>query len=432
MGRLLEEYIASNVPALEDIVRGGIQQPEGATTFPGPQPPAAALQGQAIGPGGAPMGPMASMPPPGAGGINPQAVATPTFDATGGAPQPAIPPVEAQQQPDRSGEFEAGPDSFAGMSNEADPEDIANATKAMEEGGVDIDAEYAKVTGSEPEESADDPEGKTKGEGLTKQEKALILMEFGLNLMAQSGTGEGTLAGDLGKAGGAALTGHMGRKAAQAKQLAAAEDKKLDRELKRAQIKKAGQVDAQLSTDGSGNRILINKQTGESTPVLMDGKPVGADDSDKLDFQLQVEAFEGAYKDQIKDPKELHRRAIAFAKGVKQIAFPELARADAAKAIVKELNEGKNSSQKFFVDGKEKRWKNMTHAEKTTEARRLVDMQMAAAKAGVSSPTDGEDNYGLDDEQVKGMEPNTKYKLSNDKWVAKRNGKLVEVDPPAQ
>lgn len=430
MGRLLEEYIASNVPALEDIVRGGIQQPEGATTFPGPQPPEAALQGQAIGPGGAPEGPMASMPPP--GGINPQAAATPTFDAAGGAPQPAIPPVEAQQQPDKSGEFEAGPDSFAGMSNEADPEDIANATKAMEEGGVDIDAEYAKVTGSEPEESADDPEGKTEGEGLTKQEKALILMEFGLNLMASSGTGEGTLAGDIGQAGATALTGHMGRKAAKSKQLAEAEDKKLERELKRAQIKKAGRADTSVKTDQSGNMIIVNEQTGESKPVLMDGKPVTAGDQDKLDFEVKRAAYKAAYGSTIKDPEELERRAVAFANSVRQIAFPELARQDQAKAIIKELNEGKNASQKFVVDGKEKRWKNMSYEEKTKTARQLVDMAMEAASTGVTSSDGAGANFGLDDDQVKGMEANTKYKLSNDKWVAKRNGKLVEVDPPAQ
>ena len=89
MGRLLEEYIANSVPALQAIVepevqymervseRRGQQQPEGATTFPlSPEQP---IQGQPIGPGGAPTGPMAALPGP--GGINPAAAATPTFEA---------------------------------------------------------------------------------------------------------------------------------------------------------------------------------------------------------------------------------------------------------------------------------------------------------------------------------------------------------------
>jgi hypothetical protein len=431
MGRLLEEYIAANVPALENIVRGGIPQPEGATTFPGPQEPEAALQGQPIGPGGAPTGPMAALPGP--GGIAPGAAATPTFDPAAGAPpQPAMPPAEGQAQQDRSGEFEATPDSFAGMSENADPEDIDKATKAMEEGGVDIDEEYAKVTGSEKEESEDDPKGTSKGEGLTRQEKALILMEFGLNLMASSGTGEGTIAGDIGQAGATALTGHMGRKAAQKKQLAEAEEQKLERELKRAQIKKAGKAATSIKTDQAGNMIIVNEDTGESKPVMMDGKPVVAGDKDKLDFEVKRAAFKAAYGSTIKDAEELERRAVAFANSVRQVAFPQLARQDAAKAILKELNEGKNASQKFVVNGVQKRWKNMTYEEKTKTARELVDMAMEAASTGVTSSDGAGANFGLSDEQVKGMETKTKYQLTSGKWVKKENGKLVEVDPPAQ
>ena len=442
MGRLIEAYIAAAVPALQDIVRGGIEQPEGATTFPMP-PGEPQPQGQPIGPGGAPTGPMAALPGP--GGIDPGAVATPTFDMAAGpgginpaagGQQPAIPPVEAQQQPDRSGEFEPTENSFAGMSENAPPEDINKATAALEKTLNDkdssIDEEHAKVTGGEVEESEDDPEGTSKGEGLTRQEKALILMEFGLNLMASSGTGEGTLAGDIGQAGGAALGGHIGRKQAQKKQLVEAEDRKLARELKRAQITKAGKAATSIKTDQSGNMIIVNEDTGESKPVLMDGKPVVAGDKDKLDFEVKRAAFKAAYGSTIEDSEELERRAVAFANSVRQVAFPQLARQDAAKAIIKELNEGRNASQKFVVDGVQKRWKTMTYAEKTAEARKLVDMAMDAAAVGVESSDGAGANFGLSDEQVKNLESGTKYKLTSGAWVSKRNGKLVEVEPPGK
>jgi len=452
MGKLLESYLATALPHLQAIVADeeppptpalqpgveGIAQPEGATTFPmGPEPPP--MQAQAIGPGGEPTGPMATMAGPGAAAQG--APPTPSFDPATQAPgpTPTMPPAEGAEQQDRSGEFEAGPDSFAGMAQthaeEQDPKDIDNAMKSMQDNGVDIDAKHAEVTGTPEYEGEDDPKGKKQGKGdpekLTRQEKALILMEFGLSLMASSGTGTGTFASDIGQAGGAALAGHMGRKQAKTEQLAKAEEREQKRRLTEAQISKAERKDTSMSTDEAGNRIIVDKQSGESIPVLMDGKPVGADDSDKLDFQLQVEAFEGAYRDQIKDPKELHRRAVAFAKGVRQVAFPQLARQDAAKAIVKELNEGKNASQKFIVDGKEKRWKNMSFDEKTQTARKLVDMYMSAAEAGVTSTDDGgEANFGLSDEQVQKLEANTKYELTDGTWVAKRNGKLVEVDAP--
>jgi hypothetical protein len=429
MGKLLEQYLAASLPALQAIVADepqpkpalppgveGIAQSGGATTFPMAEAPPMPMQ--PIGPGGQPTGPMASMPP--------AAAATPSFDTPPtptGAPKPAMPPADAQPQQDRSGEFEKGPDSFAGMAEEADEKDIEKTADAMEASGVDIDAEHAKIVGDT---------GEGKGKGLSRNEKALILMEFGLSLMASSGSGEGTFAGDLGKAGGAALTGHMGRKAAKKKALTEAEDRKLERELKQAQIDKATRPETVVKTDQQGNMIIVDEQTGESKPVLMDGKPVTAGDADKLDFEVKKEAFKQAYKSTVKDPEELNRRAVAFANSVRQVAFPELARQDQAKAIIKELNEGKNSSQKFNIDGVEKRWKHMTYAEKTAEARKLVDMAMAAAATGVTSSDGAEASFGLSDEQVKGLEPNTKYKLSNDTWVAKRNGKLVEVDPPAQ
>ena len=437
MGRLLEEYIAANVPALENIVRGGIQQPEGATTFP--LPPEQPIQGQPIGPGGAPTGPMAAIPGPGA--VNPQAAATPTFEGAPGpgAQQPAIPPVQAQAQPDRSGEFEAGPDSFAGMSNEADPKDIDNATKAMEEGGVDIDAEYAKVTGSEPEESEDDPEGKTKGKGLTKQEKALILMEFGLNLMAQSGTGEGTLAGDIGIAGGAALKGHVGRRQA----LKQAEIDRMEREQKsrltEAQIKKAETPTSTIKTDKSGNFISI--AGGVATPILdASGEPVSAANVEKFNSEVDRQAYEELECEGLSGSalKSCKRRALAYSKGGgAKIAFPELERAAQVDAVMDNLEDPDRKSAKYHVPstGQTKRWKDMTPAQQDEVAKGFVDRRMriweSAGEAETPPPAKKDPKAimaGLTPEDRASLKPGILYTLDDGTKFKMVNGEIQIVE----
>lgn len=441
MGRLLEEYIASNVPALENIVRGGIQQPEGATTFPGPDP-GPPLQGQPIGPGGAPTGPMAALPGP--GGISPGAAATPSFDAAAGAPKPAIPPVEAQAQPDRSGEFEPGPDSFAGMSETASPEDINSATtaleKALEAKGTNIDEEHAKVTGGKVEKSEDDPEGKSKGEGLTRQEKGLILMEFGLNLMAQSGTGEGTLAGDIGIAGGAALKGHVGRKQAKAKGKIAAEEREQKKRLTEAQIAKAERPDTAIKTDKSGQMVIINKDTQEATPILMDGEPVEAANAEKFASEVDRQAYESLECEGLTGAamKACKRRALAYGKGGgAKVAFPELERADQVDRVMRNLEDPDKASSKYTIPstGEAKRWKAMSPDEQLEVAESFVERRMTIINKNkgdiqTDAPKPGPaQNWfdQLDPETQKGMVAGKIYTLSNDRKIRKRDGKWEEV-----
>jgi len=437
MGRLLEEYIATNVPALEDIVRGGIQQPEGAMTFPGPQEPEAPLQGQPIGPGGAPTGPMAALPGP--GGINPAAAATPTFAGAPdpGGTQPAIPPVQAQQQPDRSGEFEPGPDSFAGMSETANPEDINSATaaleKALNEKGSSIDEEHAKTTGGEVEESEDDPEGKSKGEGLTRQEKGLILMEFGLNLMAQSGTGEGTLGGDIGIAGGAALKGHVGRKQAAKQAAIDAQEREQKRRLTEAQIKKAETPTATIKTDKSGNYISISE--GVSTPILdASGEPVSAENAEKFASEVDRQAYEELECEGLSGSalKACKRRALAYGTGGgAKVAFPELEAADQVDRVRKDLDDPDRKSQKHHVPSANRKikWKDMTPEQQDEVANTRVDKRMEIVRryatqggegAGAAKDTTGileklspDDRARIKPGKVYTLEDGRKFKMVN-------------------
>ncbi len=337
-----------------------------------------------------------------------------------------MPPVEAQQQPDRSGEFEPTPDSFAGMSENASPEDINNATKAIEEAlnakDSSIDEEHAKVTGAEVTDSVDDPDGKAKGEGLTRQEKALILMEFGLNLMASSGTGEGTLAGDIGQAGGAALKGHVGRKQA----LRQAEIDRKEREQKsrltEAQIKKAETAPSTIKTDKSGNFISISE--GVSTPILdAGGEPVSAANVEKFNSEVDRQAYEELICEGMSgaELKQCKRRALAYSKGGgAKIAFPELERAAQVDAVMDNLENPDRKSAKYPVAsaGRTMRWKDMSPDQQDEVARGFVDRRMRIweepkAKAKTPGVTASEIMAGLSPEDRASLKPGIGYTLEN-------------------
>jgi len=442
MGKLLDEYLAQNVPALQDIVRGQ-PQPEGATTFPLPEQ--SPLQAQPIGAGGSPTGPMASMPPEGAVGPGPGAPA-PSFDAPGQAPQPAMPPVQAQAQPDRTAEFDKGENSFAGMAEKADPKSVNSAIDSMEKAGTNIDEEYAKITGTEPEKSENDPTMKKKSKDLkgklTRQEKALILMEFGLSLMASSGSGEGTIAGDIGQAGMQAFGGHQRRETAKAKAATEAEEREQKRRLTEAQIKKAEEADTVVKADRDGNFIVVDQQSGESKPVLMDGEPVQAANADKFASEVDRMAYEGLECEGLKGSalKSCKRRALAYAKGGgANVAFPELERADQTDRVMKNLEDPDKASSRYRIPstGQLKRWKLMTPDEQLEVAQGFVERRMeiinsgsietGSKKAGGFEDPDGLLS-GMDSQARAGMVPGKIYTLSNKTKVRIRNGKVEQAN----
>lgn len=443
MGKLLDEYLAQNVPALQDIV-GGQPQPEGATTFPSPAPAPPPFQQQPIDAQGLPTGPMSAIPSEAA--VGPGSVApVPSFDAQGAGPQPAMPPAQAQQQPDRSIEFDKGEDSFAGMADTSDPESINKAIDAMEEAGTDIDKEYAKITGTEPEKSEDDPTGKKKSKDkkgkLTRQEKGLILMEFGLSLMASSGTGEGTLGGDIGKAGLQAFGGHQERKIEKAKLKTEAEEREQKRRLTEARIAKAGQKDTIVKADKDGNFIIVDQQSGESKPVLMDGEPVQAANAEKFASEVDRLAYEELECAGLKGTslKSCKRRALAYGKGGgAKVAFPELERADQTDRVMRNLEDPDKASSKYRIPstGLMKRWKVMTPDEQLEVAEGFVNRRMEIINRGnvetdnnkVGGFTDPDGLLqGMDAKARAGMVSGKIYTLSNKTKVRIRDGKVEEA-----
>jgi len=373
--------------------------------------------------------------------------------------------VTPQQQPDRSLEFDAtNPDSFAGMAAGTDPEAINKAVNALDEQlktqGTTIDEKHAEVTGGEPEESEDDPSGEKAAankkeqeeaeseeqkqavkqkQKLTRQEKGLILMEFGLNLMAASGTGEGTWASDIGQAGSAAISGHMGRKRqAREDELARAEADRKKR-LDEARIAQAERADTTVKADSDGNYVIIDEQTGESKPVTMDGKPVSAGNQDKFASEVDRQAYEdlecaGLEGDELKACK---RRALAYGKGGgAKVAFPELERGDQVDRVMKNLEDPDKKSAKYRIPstGQTKRWRDMNPDEQLEVAEGFVERRMqiinkgdVATEEGEAKTTQGE-TFGLSQEQIGTMQEGKKYQITGGKWVAIVDGKLVEVD----
>jgi hypothetical protein len=452
MGRLLQSYLAASLPVLQSIVAEdeeptptmppgveGIAQPEGATTFPmGAEP--GPMQGQPISAMGEPTAPMGTMPPPGAGaGPQPSFGGGPT-----GAPTPSVPGPQVEDQPDRTAEFEKGENSFLGMADKyGEPEQINKAIDMQEEAtGIPVDEQYAQLTKTEPYESEDDPEmkkgGEEKGKGakLTRQEKGLILMEFGLSLMASSGTGEGTWASDIGQAGGAAISGHIGRKREREKSLAEAEERKQKARLREAQIKKAEKPKTSIKAVG-GKLVIINEDTKEAEPVLMDGEPVDAENVDKYASEVDREAYETVVCQGLtgSEMKACKRRALAYSKGgAAKVAFPELEIADQRENVMDILQDPDNRSAKYPVasaGGKQIRWRDMTEAQRMEVRDALVEQRTMKPNVTTKDAKDTGGNGILDQisaEDRAKLQPGKIYTLNDGRKFKYVDGKAELVD----
>jgi len=410
MGQLLQKYIESNVPALENIVLGQPQK-RGAGTFPGGErEPLSPIT--PVGPGGQPTG-----SPEAAFGPQPQPgpAPAPSFDTSGQPPEVQAFPPE-QKPPDMGGE-----NSFSELAKKHDETDINAAIDAVEGQGVKLDDAYQKATGSPPEK------------GMSRKEKGLILLEFGLNLMAQSGTGEGTLGGDIGLAGTAALKGHVGRETLDVERKRQAQIDALERRRKEAQIKRSEAAQTVVKTDADGNLMVINKDTQQATPVLMDGEPVKGDQTEMFATQVDRLAYEGEFCEGLSGnaASACRKRALAYAKGVREVAFPQVLRADQTDRVMKWLEDPDNASAKYMINGVPTRWKNMNPDQQTEVASNLVDRRIAVINSGnVTSnrkKSEKVQTFGLPQSEIDTMKPGKIYTLSDGKKVRKRDGKLEEV-----
>ena len=456
MGKLLDSYLqqyGNQLTILADPQPAGppIQQPSGATTFGLPQQPRPGAPMSFMAPGPVAQGPISRGVPGATPGIAPPSVLAPEqgmmkrTPLTRTLPEEAGPPSELAGPPALAPEEEKKGGSkgmdFQQVMEDADDEEIEAAIGAMEESGVDLDRAYAQATGRTPH-----PE-------MSRKEKGALLMEFGLRLLAHSDTGYGDTLGDIGRAGletmggmyqRRAAEGETARKIAKERRLTAREEReqrssRLRDALTRAQTRKAERENLKIETSADGNLMIVNVDTGTAKTVTdKEGKPVKADPSTQSLFASQVEkaTYEGEFCAGLtgSELKACKQRATAYAKGVREIAFPGVLRADVTDRVMKNLEHPDNRSRKYPVGPNRdlKRWKDMTFEEQEEVGNRLVDrqvsiIQQASGMQTTSPPAAGDKQFGLSSEQVASIPEGKTATLSNGKKVKKQGGKLVEV-----
>lgn len=461
MGRLIDQWMRDELPYLQSLLapptrnEPGIQQPEGATTFPVSDRPN--VYGKPLSEpddmsGYRPTGTFAQPAPP-----------TPTFGSV--VPNDTQAPAETfsgqpqEQVADASSTFQSPPyaDSAPGGATPDQGTDtgphsfhaIAQQNPGIIKRGVNLlmqhlggeqglDAAYQKLTGRPPA-------------GLSRQEKGTLLMEFGLRTLAHN-DGLHTGLEAIGQAG--AETIGSARKlreqnyklledterTQEAKKRGEAEQhlREIQGRLYEAQAKKAEQDKYQLKSDAQGRLIRIDMTTGASQVVLgEDGKPIMAGaDSKQFASEIDRSAYEGAFCEGLTGDaaKQCRQRAVIFSKGgAPDLAFPEFQRTQIAQRLMTMLENPDNKRTKYRLpDGTMKAWADMDGDEKVRAADLLVDRWDALAKGKlgqkVTAAPSAENNFGLSEEQGKSIAEGKMAKLSNGTFVAKRNGKLIQVD----
>jgi hypothetical protein len=179
---------------------------------------------------------------------------------------------------------------FENLPDEEQEKQARDLADALKRGGKTIDQAYdelVKQMGTRPDESLD------------KKDKAMLLMEFGLNLMAQSAQGRhgADLTGAMGDAGLNSLDSYQRAKGAKAREWDArrsaldtgrVKDKlELGLAATGAEIKSDATLPRefapgrdQISTFPGGDGFMHRMVNGKSEVVMEDGKPVRAPEKD--------------------------------------------------------------------------------------------------------------------------------------------------------
>lgn len=219
-----------------------------------------------------PQGAFSAVPPQG-GGFAPQQSPMPPPQGAG----PGIVPPQGggfSRAPQGAGEAV----TFQGLFKDGTKAEKDRIVKDLESSGVDIDAKAEEAAQQDPETASKYGAKGPTAKGLSKQEKAGLLMEFGLRMMQASGQGE-SFAGAVGQAGLGTMGTHKAQQAAKTKaaQDAAAakqEQQNKARELAsretQAQASKT-QAEAAIKRAGAGVNELIKGEQGNAIAVMDDG-----------------------------------------------------------------------------------------------------------------------------------------------------------------
>lgn len=301
--------------AQQPTFAAGGQQPSGARTIPMQGPPQQPME---TFPGGAAM--PQQQPPP--DHLQQSLMQRGTFDGPQPAETQAPPadlPVGGSFAPE--GEY-SGPKTWDELVQQVPPEQIEGGIAAME-----------KAAGKPVEQIFEQqmPDVAQQNTKLTREEKGLLLMEFGLRMMAASSPeSDGTFGGAFGIAGMGTLGSYKDLK--QQKANAPAEAAQADRDAREQEAKieklysEANKMDREtknakkiLKADENGVYVLIDTDTGKAMPVTGDdGNPikVGPDGERQFDFLIKRRAYENVYgcaELSGAEAAECSRKAIMFA-----------------------------------------------------------------------------------------------------------------------
>lgn len=409
MGAALEQYLSSFGQSLQQLAQPS-QQPGTGRRGTGPvmPPQGAPAFEEGAGAGEASLDPSFEQPPGGRGAPgSPMGGMGQTFETgdptqLNAAPAPTFEePGVGQVAPVEGGGPAGGPAAEPGSMEIDDvksPEDMfAAASPEQISGGADVLEESLKEQGSSLDEAYGQLTGGPPDTRLSREEKAQLLMEFGLGILAQNPMeGEGLAA--VGASGLSTMqhAGAMRQEKADAparERAARLEERKTESEIQRNEM--SGK---EMGTDADGNLIIIDKADNSSTIVRdAEGAPIPAGvDEDAFekevvkDMYMQVEC-QGLEGDAM---QACERRALGFVIGAREIAFPELMQFKNVTAVWDMLNDDDRQSMRYTLrsTGETKRWKDMSDVEQDEVADRyLQQLERSLDRVSTRNAPDAEE-----------------------------------------
>jgi hypothetical protein len=360
-----------------------------------------------------------------------QAAPAPTFD---GPEVGQVAPVEGGGAAEPSGPMEIDDvKSPEDMFRAASPEQISGGADVLEESlkenGSSIDEAYGEMTGGPPDTR------------LSREEKAQLLMEFGLGILAQNPMeGEGLAA--VGASGLSTL--QRGREMRETKRTRPGEERQaqLEMDLTEAQIEAARRTNKEMTTDSDGNMIIVDTESGRTIKVEdAEGNPVAGDPDNQQRYEREVARdMYRAVRCTGKEGAALERcetAALAYAAGGAgtTLAFPEIMDRENTEAALRVLldDDARFTEHLIPSTGERKTVSEMNGSERAEVVRETAKLWGIdpAGQDEDPAPT-GWEGVGMTQDDARRIRPGQRIKHPDGGWVANRDGRLVRLDDNGQ
>ena len=365
------------------------------------------------------------------------AAPAPTFEAPG----------VGQVAPGAGGGPAGGPAAEPGSMEIDDvksPEDMfAAASPEQISGGADVLEESLKEQGSSLDEAYGQLTGGPPDTRLSREEKAQLLMEFGLGILAQNPMeGEGLAA--IGASGLSTMQSARDMKEAKRTQPMEERQAQLEMDLTEAQIAAAQRTNKELTTNSDGNMIIVDTESGRTIKVEdAEGNPVTGDPDNQQRYEREVARdMYRAVRCTGKEGDELERcetAALAYAAGGAgtTLAFPELMDRENTEAALRVLldDDARFTEHLIPSTGERKTVSEMNGSERAEVVRETAKLWgIDPGEQDDDPPTPGwnNPNIGMTEDEARQLGPNQRIPHPDGGWVAHRNGRLVRLDENGQ